>query len=751
MRKLKAHLLATLVVAAMAGLFAQGVFAQADPYNLNIPTDRVNLNLLERGLIWDSWTGRSHAEGANYAWADKKFDYPGFQSGIIQVDIGNYATHHYGMNWSVVALRQSGNGKYPGTEPHPDIDVQGYLNHMETAWSAEEYDTADSVNQYIQPLSNLRYKNGENFHLRVDPLVGEEVVDARWYYNPYYKWNPETAEVDRHFLPIDVKQTLHLWTGSRQDQRYQLEEWTMTNISDTPQLNGKTGDDITLYDVFIMRNYFMSNNRRSTNLLGGHAGGVSKDEDYLWDEDRDMMVIWDGDWKDALSPQDDTYDFVAGRGPEDQGEWAASGFMGIGFIYTQTNQNGQSNYTHNFWNAACEIPGSGTSNPYQGASQWNIVVEGFRTLLALAQNPKDSRYGNVIFSSHITTGPWDVAPGESVSVVAFQGIGGVDLEVAANIDKMATRADIQTGLDSLYLLWDRAQLTTRMAKEPGYAAAGYQGWNMPDPPACPFDFGIEPYFGDLPGNTVVWDDWADDHADADYTGDEALDLTSYTVWRSEYLPMMGWKPLGVVTKKNPAYYDAAAGEYSFVDNDVKIGWSYYYALSASDGGHATWPPNPQAIQDYPDVFPGGAVPPLQSNLQASLNWSINNVTRWQAFRTQRAPGNTIDEVVVFPNPFVMRAGFVNPTDQDGIHFANIPADCEIRIYSIRGDLVAQGPGTIQIEQVGEDEGFKSGEAVWSQLTISEQFVESGLYFYVIESKGGSSSGQKKTGKFVIVR
>ena len=134
-----------------------------------------------------------------------------------------------------------------------------------------------------------------------------------------------------------------------------------------------------------------------------------------------------------------------------------------------------------------------------------------------------------------------------------------------------------------------------------------------------------------------------------------------------------------------------------------------------------------------------------------MKWSINNGAKWKPFRTQRAPGTAIDEVVVFPNPFVMRAGFVNPTDQDGIHFANIPADCEIRVYSIRGDLVAQGPGTIQITQVGENEGFKSGEAVWGQLTISEQFVESGLYLYVIEAKSGPSAGQKKTGKFVIVR
>jgi len=568
-------------------------------------------------------------------------------------------------------------------------------------------------------------------------------------------------------MPVDVKQTLHLWTGSRQDQRYQLEQYHVTNISDTPVLDGYTGDDITLYDMFLMRNYFMSNNARSTALLGGHAGGVSKDEDYLWDEDRQMMVIWDADWNDALSPQNDTYDFVAGTGPEEQGEWAASGYVGIGFAYTSLNKNGQTTYTHNFWNSTCEIPGSGTSNPYQGTSNWNVVVEGFRTLLALSSDPKSSRYGNVIFSTHITTGPWDLAPGEFLDIVSFQGIGGVDIEVAANIQSMATREDLAYGLDSLYYLWDRSQLTTKMAMVDGYATGGeaqYRGWNMPDPPACPYDFEITPYFGALPGNTISWGDWADDHADPDYTGEDALDLESYTVWKSEYLPMMGWKPLVNIPKKDAGYYDAATGTYSYTDNDVKIGWSYFYALSSADTGHDTWPPRPQALTEYqylshtagtdnpkPGLFPDGTVPIMQSNLQASLDWSINTVSKWQAFRTQRAPGESIDEVVVFPNPFVMRAGFVNPTDQDGIHFANIPADCEIRIYSIRGDLVAEGPGTIQIEQVGDNEGYSSGEAVWGQLTISEQFVESGLYFYVIESKSGPSSGEKKTGKFVIVR
>ena len=759
MRTLKVAVVLSIVVALSLSLGFNQAYAQR-----SYGAGSTSLLTMDRGVIWDSWTGTSHGLSANYAWPNKKMDYPGFEPGIVQAEIGTWPTSLWASNWSFIALRSDGIIDANGAgDPHPDLDVMGLVNHWEGLKATNREQDADSTIDFIQPISAYRWENGENYHLRFNPLEAEEVIDAYVYRYPGFRFGADVAEEDRHFLPIDVNINVRMWNGSRQDQRYQIEQLTLKNNSDEPGYDGNTGDDVTMFDTFVMHNYFGMVNHRSTSLLSQLR--APSDNDYLWNEDRNMMVMWDDDWTNPSSPQNDKFDFVKGMGPESQGEWAASGFLGFGYLYTSVNKNGKGGgaagdgnpaHTHNFWNARLNNPGMGTDNPYQGTSQWNIVVNGFRTAFALGHDPKSPEYGNALFTSHITTGPWDIAPGEEIKIVQFQGIGAVDLELSMQLDRTVTEAEIATGLDSVYNLWDKAQLTTRMAMESGYATGGmqYEGWNMPDPPGVPFDaedFTIAPYrgdnptYGNVPANIITWDDWADTHPDPDYTGAEALDLANYTVWKSEYLPFMGWRALARIEKGSTTYYNATTGKYQFYDTDVKIGFSYYYALSTSDAGHDTWPPRPEALTEYPNLFPMGHVPPMQSSIQSSLNYHLD-ISKWSSFRTQRNPGVSVADIRVFPNPFVMRAGFINPGEEDGIHFVNIPADCVIRIYSVRGDLVATGPGSIQIIQ---ESG--SGEAVWKQLTISEQFVESGLYFYHIEANSGPDQGQTFEGKFVIIR
>lgn len=704
----------------------------------------VALIMMKRGLVWDQWTGRSHGLTAQYAWMDGMFQYPGYDTGIVKANLGGQAVYICGSNWSFGALRLP--NLYPGS-PLPDQIMEIYIAQEGLITSD---DLSDTSSNWIQTVSALRWPNGENYHLRRNALEAEEVVDARSQFNPNYRWDPDTPEVDRRFLPIEVKQAVRLWTGSRQDQMYNLEEFTITNISDAPGFDGYTGDDVTIYDFYATRNYMTQNNYRSWRLTGfgggqgGSAGASNSIDDYwVWDEDRKMCIVIDGDFLNAVSPNDDAFDFIPGRGPEEQGEWAASGHIGVGIIWTTPDKLGRSPSFHNKWHSYYHQ--TGMESPYRGADEWSILADGWKTTNALVAN--DAKYGSNLWDVHITVGPWDISPGESISIVSFQGIGSVDLEIAGNLNRMAPKEEIATGVDSIRLLWDRASLATRMAMENGYATGGaqFKGWNMPDPPACPFDFTITPDW-DETGNIISWDDWADDRPDADYAGlDEAVDLASYTVWRSEYLPFMGWNAIAVVPKKAATYYNSSTGKYTYSDRDVKIGFSYYYALSSSDAGHNTWPPRPQALTEYPLVFPGEKVLPQQSNLQASLNMPID-VNRYVPFRTRRAPGKSLSEIKVFPNPFIMRAGFINPTEEDGIHFVNLPADCEIRVYSLRGDLVAKGPGSLQMKQ---ESG--SGEAVWSQVTINEQFIESGVYLYVIESKSGPDQGKTHTGKFGIIR
>jgi hypothetical protein len=110
---------------------------------------------------------------------------------------------------------------------------------------------------------------------------------------------------------------------------------------------------------------------------------------------------------------------------------------------------------------------------------------------------------------------------------------------------------------------------------------------------------------------------------------------------------------------------------------------------------------------------------------------------------QRAPGNSLDEIRVVPNPFSLAAQKIQyPGDPNKIMFLNLPPECTIRIFSESGDLV---------KTIEHTKG--SGDAGWGVLANEQQTSDtgqrpvSGLYIANITTP----DGQTKNVKFVIVR
>ena len=98
--------------------------------------------------------------------------------------------------------------------------------------------------------------------------------------------------------------------------------------------------------------------------------------------------------------------------------------------------------------------------------------------------------------------------------------------------------------------------------------------------------------------------------------------------------------------------------------------------------------------------------------------------------------NQVNEVLVVPNPFVIREGTSQPGESDQIQFVNIPNPCTIRIYTVRGDLVK----TMEVDEA------VGGIVAWNQVTDFGQFIESGIYIFHVDSPFGV-----KIGKFAVVR
>ena len=191
------------------------------------------------------------------------------------------------------------------------------------------------------------------------------------------------------------------------------------------------------------------------------------------------------------------------------------------------------------------------------------------------------------------------------------------------------------------------------------------------------------------------------------------------------MPIGPWELIADIKKGDTQFYDPSKRKYKFVDTTVTIGFSYYYSITSYDTGHASWPPNLNAR--FPETN-SNRVPPMESSIFA------NRMV--VPFKATIPATSELDKILVVPNPFIARSGFVNPRDVDVIQFVNIPSPCAIRIYTIRGDLV---------KTINHNDG--SGIASWNQVTDYGQYVESGIYIYHVETP----DGKKKIGKFAIIR
>jgi hypothetical protein len=110
------------------------------------------------------------------------------------------------------------------------------------------------------------------------------------------------------------------------------------------------------------------------------------------------------------------------------------------------------------------------------------------------------------------------------------------------------------------------------------------------------------------------------------------------------------------------------------------------------------------------------------------------------------------KVSVFPNPYRIDGGYaeagyedvataLSPERARRIHFANLPREATIRIYTLDGDLVRelQHPCDCPLQ---EGESMTS----WDLISRNTQAVVSGIYLYTVESKMGT-----QVGKFVIIK
>jgi hypothetical protein len=202
-------------------------------------------------------------------------------------------------------------------------------------------------------------------------------------------------------------------------------------------------------------------------------------------------------------------------------------------------------------------------------------------------------------------------------------------------------------------------------------------------------------------------------------------LTSTTGIRKTY-PEASLTDSTWVEELNDYVYDYY--EYEYTISGILPSQPVYMAVATVDFGY---PPTSLAPLESS---------PLANAIEIYPLWSNEEVVRQEL------------DVVVFPNPYKINAGYLEAGYESlatisesveyarRIHFANLPREAVIRIFTLDGDLVR--------ELHHPDSRLSEGESMiyWDLISKNTQAIVSGIYLFSVESELGN-----QVGKFVIIK
>ncbi len=179
-------------------------------------------------------------------------------------------------------------------------------------------------------------------------------------------------------------------------------------------------------------------------------------------------------------------------------------------------------------------------------------------------------------------------------------------------------------------------------------------------------------------------------------------FSHYEVLRAPH-PLGPWTVIDSVYPGDPEYFQD--GEYTILDPESNLGDNVAYMV-------------------------------LSVDMQGGKSGFSNLTTH----ETQAPPAGTLGKVYVIPNPLIVTSG-LSGSDPGGeigdrIQFVGLTNRCTIRIFSYTGQLIRT------VEHQRETYGNP-----WYQLSINNQIIASGVYYFVVEDR---ATGAVSNGKFVVI-
>ena len=406
--------------------------------------------------------------------------------------------------------------------------------------------------------------------------------------------------------------------------------------------------------------------------------------------------------------------------------------------------------------------------------------------LTKAGYPNEPGDGQYQYTSHMTFGPWTLAPGEKAKVVVAY-VGGM----GGNAPKYDNYKQYPEPFNFSWMgLWNGSALgdlnfSDRQSEIPlGEDALQRHFARAIDVYNWGYDIPNEPQSikvttkSNLQGQLVVsWSSFGEETLDPDYSGAEAQDLRGYRVYRSSvqgqgpwefqtefsfedgkgntaanvvYDASSPWKtgPIsggfegGIPLKANrlvPADDPNAGadipGFYSFTDKGTKAGFGYWYSVRAYDSGHSDWNGTGNAI----GVLESAAGP--SGGAQTGGRYSVVPVV----------PGDAIFDrleakITLVPNVWKVDDDLHSYERQQNIRFTNLPGRARIDLYTADG----------QRFWTFHHDNLNQGEATYIQFTENRpsNFGESlfpGIYFWKVTSLMPESQDKTQMGTFMIIK
>ena len=230
--------------------------------------------------------------------------------------------------------------------------------------------------------------------------------------------------------------------------------------------------------------------------------------------------------------------------------------------------------------------------------------------------------------------------------------------------------------------------------------------------------------------TISWKPGSDDenpelYQDPYRADGDSIPFEGYRIYKSNISADGPWTLLAQYDLLGNKFGPNTGLEYEYHDIGLLNNFEYYYAVSAYS--------KPDTVFPYPSQ---------ESSIAANAKTVIPGTP----------PPESVGEVAVVPNPYRGDIAYhqFNPPwekpakgrnwiEQDRrIQFINLPLQCEIKIYTLSGDLV------YTIKHDNPNKGFED----WNLTSSVGQAISSGIYLFTVED---TRNGDVQVGKFVIIK